>query len=100
MTTRGSTSIEEMSIVELFSRAKRLQQTAAAKVGEEIEVITIDKSDSELECDSNSRSGDRSDLVPSFSCGQDNDCNEISSKEFDEGDDEDQNRDEDLMRYR
>ena len=27
-----------MSIVELFSRAKHLQQPAAAKVGEEIEV--------------------------------------------------------------
>ena len=41
-------AIEGMNIVELFTRAKRLQQTAAAKVGEEIEVITIDKSDSEL----------------------------------------------------
>ena len=29
---------EEMSIVELFSRAKHLQQPAAAKVEEEIEV--------------------------------------------------------------
>ena len=67
MTTRGSTSIEKMSIVELFSRAKSLQQAVAAKVGEESEVITIDTSDSELECDGNSTCGDRS---ACFSCGQ------------------------------
>ena len=108
MTTRGNTSIEEMNIVELFTRAnmaKCLQQAAAAKVGEDIEVITIDKSDSELEhemCDSNSRSGDRGGPVPSSSCGQDDgDCNESSCKEFDEGDDEDQDHGEDLVsRYR
>ena len=107
MTTRGNTSIEEMNIVELFTRAnlaKHLQQAAAAKVGEEIEVITIDKSDSELEyemCDSNSRSGDRGGPVPSSSRGQDDDdYNESSFKEFYEGDGEDQDHGEDLVRYR
>ena len=46
-------SIEEMSIVELFGKAKRLQQSAAAKVGEEIKVITIDHDESHDELDAN-----------------------------------------------
>ena len=79
-------SIGEINIVELFSKAKHLQQSVAAKVGEEMEVITTNEShsesDSEVEClfkDSNSISGNKGRLVSSSSCDQeDGDCNEIS----------------------
>lgn len=81
-----------MNIVELFSRAKRLKQAASAKVGEEMEVVTINSEvECSRECNSTLRSGG---LVPSnssSSCGQeDGDCHE-NCKEFDEGNDE--NRD-------
>ena len=91
-----------MNIVELFTRGKRLQRAATAKVGEEIEVITIDKSDSEFEyemydssLDSSSRSGNRGGRVPTSNCSQsDGDCNDSSR------DDEEKDRGEDLVRYR
>ena len=64
-----------------------------------MEVITIDESYSESDCEveglsdySNSVSGNNSRLVPNSSCGQaDSDCNEIS-KEFGERNDENQER--------
>ena len=47
-----------MNIVELFSRAQRLQQAALAKVGEEMEVATINsKVECSHECNSTLRSG-------------------------------------------
>ena len=54
-----------MNIIELFSSAKDLQQAASAKVGEEMEVVTINSEvECSHECNSTLRSGG---LVPSNS---------------------------------
>ena len=73
-----------MSIVELFSRAKHLQQPAAARKSKWI-IDSDDEShgglDNDVEYafeDRNSRFGNKGKLVLSSSCGQeDSDCNEV-----------------------
>ena len=72
------------TILELFNRSKcnkHLQQAAAAKVVNKIEVINIHTTDSELECGSNPRIDNRGGLddgggvVCSYSYGQESgDC--------------------------
>ena len=95
MTVRGkndprqNVKSEEMSILELFSRSKRLQQATAAKVVKEIEVINIDATDRELECESNPKFDDTTGLddglVCSYSCGQESDdCDGSSCEELSE----------------
>lgn len=83
-----------MSILELFSRSKRSQQaTATTEVVKEVEVINIDASDSELECESSPRVDDTNGLddggglVCGYSCDQESDdcdgssCEELSERE-------------------
>ena len=80
-----------MNIIELFGRAKDLQQAASAKLGEEMEVVTINSGvECSRECNSTLRSGG---LVPSNSSssrGQEDGDRYENYKEFDEGNDENQ----------
>jgi len=89
-----------MSILELFGRSKcnkRSQKSVATKAVEKDKVIS---SDSELECDRNSKFDDRNGRVSS--CGvQDYNCDLSSCEELSEGEgfcNEDQDIDEDSLR--